>query len=140
MKFYIKDEDGDEFEVEEVIAKKSEEDEDIDTMTNDDNDIYELTSEEITALKSLAAVAKDLIALVKTDSDTTNNEDIDEDIDDDIDKEEVIETDEDTTNMKKVGDAKKSIGRIERKQKRVDDSLEDEVSIAWAKRYNGGNH
>ena len=139
MKFHIKDEDGKEFEVEEVIEKKSEEDED--SIPETDDESASLTPEEIKSLKSLAAVATELVALV------TNKTD-DEDNDDDIHKEgeeeeeEVIETDDCDSmyGMKKVGDAKSSIGKIERKAKYVEDSIEeDEISKAWAKRYGGNN-
>lgn len=143
MKFHIKDEDGKEFEVEEVIAKKSEEDED--PIPAADDDTPSLTSEEIASLKNLAAIAGDLVALVKGKteaSDEDKDEDDDEPIadEDEEEEEEVIETDDcdSTSGMKKVGDAKSSIGKIERKSKRVEDSVEeDEVSKAWAKRYGG---
>lgn len=141
MKFHIKDEDGKEFEVEEVIAKKSEEDEDPIPAADDDSPA--LTSEEIASLKSLAAIAGDLVALVKGKTETDEDEEDDPEMtaDEDEEEEKVIETDDcDTTSgMKKVSDAKKSIGKIERTPKRVEDSVEeDEVSKAWAKRY-GGN-
>lgn len=139
MKFHIKDEDGKEFEVEEVIAKKSEEDED--TIPAADDDSPSLTSEEIASLKSLATIADELVALVKGKTAAYENEDKeDESIDNEDEEEEVIETDDcdSTSGMKKVSDARTSIGKIERTPKRVEDSVEeDEISKAWAKRYGG---
>lgn len=145
MKFHIKDEDGKEFEVEEVLAKKSEEDED--PIPAADDESPSLTSEEIASLKSLAAIAGDLVALVKGKTET-GDEDEDEDNngptadEDEEEEEEVIETDDcDSVHGKRnVGDARSSIGKIERNSKCVEDSVEeDEISKAWAKRYGGSN-
>ena len=43
----------------------------------------------------------------------------------------------DTDEKVKGCDSKKSFGAIERKKKNIDDSLTDEISEAWAKRYGG---
>ena len=61
-----------------------------------------------------------------------------EEVDEDID-EEIIDTDEELRkDSKKRRDSKSSVGAIERKRVRQDDSLTDEIADAWAKRY-GGN-
>lgn len=140
MKFHVKDEDGKKYEVEEIEEKTIAEDDDPIPATTEDDDSPSLTSEEIVALKSLAAIAGDIAALVKGRAETDDeDETLDDEDEDEEEEEEVIETDDcATSGMKKVGDAKKSIGKIE-KRAQVNDSIEeDAVAAAWAKRY-GGN-
>ena len=144
-KFHVKDEDGEVFEVEEfdettpapatdpAPASKPE--------VNDDNG---LSDDEISALKSLAAIAPKLMKLVENTADACEDED-EEKLDDECkdptvdDKdeqiEEVIDTDEET----KPRDSKKSFGAIER-QRKSHDSIGNSLDVesAWAKRY-GGN-
>lgn len=140
MKFHVKDENGEVFEVEEIEetpAKKDEEPQ----KTHDEG----LTEEEISALKGLAAVAEKLMKLVaETQDECGKDEDEDEDEeteDEEIDKdeqiEEVIDTDE-TEEKAKSRDSKKSVGAIEKRTK-TDDSLTDSLDVesAWAKRYGG---
>lgn len=134
MKFRIKDEDGKDYEVEEILEKKSEEDaEEVGTVEK-----VELSEDEIKALKTLAAKANDLLALL--DSTTQTDEEEEEKVEDE-DEEEVMDADEEvveTCEEKTTHDSKSAFGSLSSKKYRVDDSLEDEVSAAWAKRY-GGN-
>ena len=137
-KYLVKDEDEGLVvtELDEEPEKKTE-DEDIDEEVHDDD---ALTPEEISALKSLAAVASDLVALVEKSKTSDEDEEIDdedeelEDEDEDAlldeDEEEVIETG-------KAHDSKKSFGAIQRKSKPKDSLEDDEVADAWAKRYGG---
>lgn len=152
MKFRIKDEDGNDYTVEEVIEKETtdaEEEMEVETKDSDS-----LTPEEITALKSLAANAAKILELLTVEEkeheenpelvDEDEEEDEDEIMDEDEDEddlvddedEEVIETEE----RKITNDSKKSYGSIERKKKRHLDSMVDHVSEAWTKRYNGGRN
>lgn len=133
-KYLVKDEDEGLVvtELDEELEKKTE-DEDIDEEVHDDD---ALTPEEISALKSLAAVASDLVALVEKSKTSDEDEEIDdEDEDEDAlldedEEEEVIETG-------KAHDSKKSFGAIQRKSKPKDSLEDDEVANAWAKRYGG---
>ena len=139
-KYLVKDEDEGVIvtELDEEPEKKTE-DEDIEEEVHDDD---ALTPEEISALKSLAAVAPDLVALVEKSKTSDEeeivdeeeledeNEDEDEDALLDEDEEEVIETG-------KAHDSKKSFGAIQRKSKPKDSLEDDEVANAWAKRYGG---
>lgn len=136
-KYLVKDEDEGLVvtEIDEEPEKKTE-DEDIEEEVHDDD---ALTPEEISALKSLAAVASDLVALVEKSKTSDEDEEIDdeeelEDEDEDAlldeDEEEVIETG-------KAHDSKKSFGAIQRKSKPKDSLEDDEVANAWAKRYGG---
>lgn len=136
-KYLVKDEDEGLVvtELDEEPEKKTE-DEDIEEEVHDDD---ALTPEEISALKSLAAVASDLVALVEKSKTSDEDEEIDdeEELDDedenallDEDEEEVIETG-------KAHDSKKSFGAIQRKSKPKDSLENDEVADAWAKRYGG---
>ena len=149
MKKYLVRDGETEYEVTEVEEKPKDEDvieneeEVVETKTEDDESA--LSAEEIAALKSLAAAAPKLLAMVKgnetedEDEDdkglVTCDEDEDEtDIDVDCDDEEIEKIPE----TKPTRDSKRSFGAIERKPKvRADDSLVDEVSDAWAKRYGG---
>ena len=137
-KYLVKDEDEGLVvtELDEEPEKKTE-DEDIEEEVHDDD---ALTPEEISALKSLAAVASDLVALVeksKTSDEDEEIDDEDEELEDedeeallDEDEEEVIETG-------KAHDSKKSFGAIQRKSKPKDSLVDDEIADAWAKRYGG---
>ena len=147
MKFHIKDEDGKDYTVEEIIEKETQ-DEDIKEKTETVEKI-ELSDEEIKALKSLAAVSDKLIALVSeqtTDEDTTEEVEEDEDEDEDI-----IEDEDENEDMKetvittKSCDSKKSFGSLEKSKKVIDDSLADDISAKWQERYkrsekNGSNY
>lgn len=138
MKFHIIDEDGKRFEVEELENKEVEEvkDEDEEVMEH-----VELTTDEIAALKKLAAVADKLIGL----TDVHDKDEMHEDLEDEDevhyeekeDEEEVIDTDED---MKGCRDSKSSATSTERRKASFDDSFTvNEIDDAWSKRYNGGN-
>lgn len=140
MKFYIKDEDENMYEVEEV---KSQNDGCGTTVANDDE--AQLSSDEITALKSLAAVADKLMKLLDVEAEEHAATSETEAEDDDGNEEQVYDTDEDIdeetkTVIKKASDSKKSFGAIE-KRKFADtsyDKHEEDIANAWQKRY-GGN-
>lgn len=141
MKFKIKDADGNDYEVEEVEEEKVEEK-------------PELTSEEIVALKTLAATAPNIMKLLdveKKEHEAVEDEDKDEDedeediekrVDVDLDDEDADE-DEDKlieTEVKKIKkDSKKSFGSNEKRKTKDSVNLDDEIAAAWSKRY-GGNY
>lgn len=142
-KFHVKDKDGEVFEVEELDTDASATNSapESNSEVNDENS---LSDDEISALKSLAAIAPKLMKLVEDTADACEDKD-EEELDDECEDptvddkdeqiEEVIDTDEET----KPRDSKKSFGAIERKKKShdsIDNSLD--VESAWAKRY-GGN-
>ena len=147
MKFHIKDEDGKDYTVEEIIEKETQ-DEDIEEKT-ETVEKMELSDEEIKALKSLAAVSDKLIALVSeqtTDEDTTEEVEEDEDEDEDIIEDEDEDEDmKETVITTKSCDSKKSFGSLEKSKKVIDDSLADDISAKWQERYkrsekNGSNY
>ena len=142
MKFFVKDEDNETFEVEEIEENPTKE-----VTTEVEAKDEALSAEEIAALKKLAAVADKLIGMCTTsdeDESDEDNEDVDVDVDtdedEDEDKEEVLDTDEDDDEVIKPRDSKKSFGSIEKKRKAVSavDSQQESIAEAWAKRY-GGN-
>ena len=140
MKIVVKDEEGKTYTVEELIEKEAEKPAE---EPKKDEVPAALSDDEVASLKKLAACADKLVALLDVEKDeheeqpgVTDEEedDIEKDEDEEL-KDEVIETDK----MRK--DSKSSFGSIEKKKAaKVDDSLEDDISAAWAKRYsNGGN-
>lgn len=139
MKIVVKDEEGKTYTVEELIEKEAEKPAE---EPKKDEVPAALSDDEVASLKKLAACADKLVALLDVEKDeheeqpdVTDEEDDGEKDEDEELKDEVIETDK----MRK--DSKSSFGSIEKKKAaKVDDSLEDDVSAAWAKRYsNGGN-
>lgn len=134
-KFYITDDDGSQYEVEEI--NELSDDDDISLNQNDED---ELTSDEISALKRLASISDKLIALLQTSSNDSEDEDLElTDEDEDEDEEQVIDTDEEPRRLTKDSkyQTKKSVAALERRTVKTDDSLLDEVADAWAKRYGG---
>ena len=116
-KFYVRDADGEEYEVEEV--------EEVEELDEGKNEVTEtaLTADEIAALKKLAKVADRLIAIVETaEEEPVADEETEEKT------EEVIET--------KTNDSMRSFGAIETK-KVVDEAIDNGVDDAWTKRYGG---
>ena len=116
-KFYVRDADGEEYEVEEV--------EEVEELDEGKNEVTEsaLTADEIAALKKLAEVADRLIATVETaEEEPVADEEPEEKT------EEVIET--------KTNDSMRSFGAIETK-KVVDEAIDNGVDDAWTKRYGG---
>ena len=116
-KFYVRDADGEEYEVEEV--------EEVEELDEGENEVTEsaLTADEIAALKKLAEVADRLIATVETaEEEPIADEEPEEKT------EEVIET--------KTNDSMRSFGAIETK-KVVDEAIDNGVDDAWTKRYGG---
>lgn len=147
MKFRIKDEDGNQYIVEEdkrddiIDSDEDIVEESVEAIEKvDDADENALTSDEITALKQLAAIAPKLMAMVNGEV-TDADEDIEEDVESES-TEEIIDTDEtleEEEDKKLTTDSAKSFGSIEKRTKRsVDDSLNDDISAAWQKRLNGG--
>lgn len=143
-KYFIKDEDGMEYKVEEVEETHDEE-----TLPQEDGckDELGLSDDEIAALKSLAAVADKLVAMVQDVHDEDVEEESSDIVDEDEDKEEekLIDTDEeedDDDDKKKAHDSKASVGSIEKKKStKATDSYDDaqlEIAKAWNARYNGG--
>ena len=138
-KYFIVDSDGNEFNVEEQLdAEETEvfEEKKFESPVEDE----EITPEEISALKRLAAVADKLVALVET-SDACGK---DEDEEEEVEEEEIIDAEEEefreeeiVDTDKKARDSKRSLGAIEKKRVRQDDSLNDPIADAWAKRYGG---
>ena len=140
MKFFVKDEDNETFEVEEIEETPAKE-----VTTEVEAKDEALSAEEIAALKKLATVADKLIGMCTTSDEDESDEDVDVDVDADTDededgKEEVLDTDEDDDKVIKPRDSKKSFGSIEKKRKAVStvDSQQESIAEAWAKRY-GGN-
>lgn len=158
MKFRIKDEDGNQYIVEEDKREDIVKDEDDIIEENveaieelKDEDAAALTPDEITALKQLAAIAPKLMELANpsvTDEDEVEEEidedDTEEEFDNELteeDKEQVVDTDEvvEEEEKKMTTDSAKSFGSIEKRKASIaDNSLNDEVSAAWQKRLNGG--
>lgn len=141
MKFNVRDEDGNKFEVEEVTKQPDAGDcggqlpQNEPAKATDD----ELSVEEIASLKKLASVAEKLISLIPADNAgqepaTTGDEDEDED---DDEEETVVETGDCGAMPAKKDSLKKSVGANESKTRAEDSVVEDAVSEAWAKRYGG---
>ena len=138
-KYKILDEDGNVMTIEEEEDIK--EKDACAGQVNDDE--MSLTSDEISALKSLAGVADKLMALINkdvADEDAEEKSDNEEEIEEDED-EEIVDTDEDVEEaiVKKTTDSRRSVGAIEKRQKAADSAFdkENEIAQAWAKRYGG---
>lgn len=145
MKFKIKDEDGRNYEIEEIETNDdAPEVSEITTVEKKE----ELTPEDVITLKKLIEVAPKLIKLlaVEEKEHTENPELVDEDMDEDEEEETTEVEDEEEEEEKeeiletKTHDSKKSIGSLEsKKATKLDDSLDScSVEKAWTKRY-GGN-
>ena len=137
MKFRIKDEDGKDYEVEEILEQKSEDDaSEAETIEITNN---ELSDEEIKVLKELVAKAPEILNLLNVEKKEheENPELLDEDEEySDEEKEEYSDENEEVIETQ-THDSKSSFGSLVSRKTSVDDSLEDEVSEAWAKRYGG---
>lgn len=139
-KFRITDEDGREYEVEKLESEEKD-------IKDDDTPVeVELTSEEKTALKQLAAKVPELLKLLEVENkehEAVAAADEDKEIETNLIKEgeeKVVDTDE--IGKEKVGmtDAKKSFGSIAKNTVKDSayDNKQNEIAEAWAKRYNGG--
>ena len=131
-KFYVRDADGEEYEVEEINECHDDE-----TMEATET---ALTADEIAALKRLAGVADKLLATLETSDEET--QDPDETLkDEDVGEEEKMEDEEKTEEVieTKTCDSRRSFGAIEKRKAVVDDSLNTDIDDAWAKRYGGRN-
>lgn len=132
MKYRVKDNDR-EYEVEEIVS-----DDEVEEAIEPTDDDQSLTSDEIAALKAIAKAAPQLMELIKKSG--TSDEDIEEE---EEEVEEVTDEDEEEEEEEEKipkHDSKSSYGSIEKKSKKIDDSIvEDEIASAWAKRYGGTN-
>ena len=136
-KFFVRDADGEEYEVEEI--KECHDDDVIEEISETEEQPEALTNEEIVALKRLAAVADRLLSTVNTEDEDPEMID-DEDEEKDIADEEVTEEKkEEVVDTTKTRDSRKSFGAIEKRKATVDDSLNTDIDDAWAKRYGGRN-
>ena len=136
-KFFVRDADGEEYEVEEI--KECHDDDVIEEVSETEERPEALTKEEIAALKRLAAVADRLLSTVNTEDEDPEMID-DEDEEKDIADEEVTEEKkEEVVDTTKTRDSRKSFGAIEKRKATVDDSLNTDIDDAWAKRYGGRN-
>ena len=136
-KFFVRDADGEEYEVEEI--KECHDDDVIEEVSETEEQPEALTNEEIAALKRLAAVADRLLSTVNTEDEDPEMID-DEDEEKDIADEEVAEEKkEEVVDTTKTRDSRKSFGAIEKRKATVDDSLNTDIDDAWAKRYGGRN-
>lgn len=136
-KFFVRDADGEEYEVEEI--KECHDDDVIEEVSETEEQPEALTKEEIAALKRLAAVADRLLSTVNTEDEDPEMID-DEDEEKDIADEEVTEEKkEEVVDTTKTRDSRKSFGAIEKRKATVDDSLNTDIDDAWAKRYGGRN-
>ena len=139
-KFIIKDDDGKQFEVtEETVDEEPEAKSEEQPEVHDDEG---LTADEITALKSLAAKAEDILKLLEVEAKEHATSDEDENVitDEDVESEAHDMTeDEDEETVIKTADSKKSIGSIEKKKNvMTNDSIEDTetaIAQAWADRF-----
>ena len=139
-KFIIKDDDGKQFEVtEETVDEEPEAKPEEMPEVHDDEG---LTADEITALKTLAAKAEDILKLLEVEAKEHATSDEDEDVitDEDVEAEDADMTeDKDEETVIKTADSKKSIGSIEKKKNvMTNDSIEDSetaIAQAWADRF-----
>lgn len=140
-KFFVRDEDGEEFDVREVTEKETEEIKEYPEA---------LTGDEIKAIKMIAGLADKLAELVKKSEaekveekeevEETEKEEIeDEEIEEKEEYEKAEEKEELVDTDRKACDSRRSFGAIEKKKTRtVDDSAyELDVCDAWNKRYGG---
>lgn len=128
-KFHVKDDEGNEYVVEEQSAASSE-------LTPSQ---LELSQDDIVSLKKLALMADKLLALCEQqdDGEKIPEKDPEEQIEQDSKEQE---TNEEVVNTDKVGDSKASFGSIQKKKKTQDSiDIEESIAQAWAKRYGGNN-
>lgn len=153
MKFRIKDDYGENYEVEEIQDDDFAETEEIDeTITDDDiimenEDVHDeaLSDDEISALKRLASVADKLIALLPSDDEIHDEDEIEEEEEiTDADEEEEIDetiTDEDESEEEEVIDTNPigdSFGSLERRRRKSKDSKMDnqeKIANKWQQNY-----
>ena len=137
-KFRIKDEDGRDYTVEEMIEEKTE---DAEESLPEAPAPVALSEDEIVQLKELLSVKPQLMELLSKKEEVADEEpeeeeeeglEVEEEEDDEIadDGEEVIETEKNIAH-----DSKQAFGAIEQ-HTTVDDSLNDDVNVAWANKYN----
>ena len=138
MKFRVKDDDGRDYVIEELEEEKVVPPEEV----KDEGE--GLSADEIVELRKLLEAAPKIYALleVKEEKEEVVDEDIEEEKDEE-EEEEITDSEDEEEEEKiletKSCDSKKAFGSIEKNTKtQVDDSLEDNVSDAWSKRYNGG--
>ena len=136
-KFFVRDADGEEYEVEEI--KECHDDDVIEEVSETEEQPEALTNEEIAALKRLAAVADRLLSTVNTEDEDPEMIDDEDEEKDTADEEVTEEKKEEVVDTTKTRDSRKSFGAIEKRKATVDDSLNTDIDDAWAKRYGGRN-
>lgn len=135
-RIYVKDEDGEEFDVREVEEIEE---------TEETGGEEELTGDEKKALKMLAGIADKLAEIVlknegeKEEEEVEETKEIEDEDEEEVEaEEEVAEKEELVDTDRKACDSRRSFGSIEKKKKSsVDDSIEESVNEAWSKRYGG---
>lgn len=134
MKFLIKDEEGKTFEIEEVEETKDNESciPGNKPEMKETKDEESLTSEEISALKALAAVSDKIVAFFSE----KETEDSKKDEEKETEKEKVVETESKDSKTELAS----AIGSTKSKDSNnvVTENLEEEICKAWANR--GGKH
>ena len=130
-KLFIKDEDEEIYEMEEIQAEPEVVEE------KRDEEIESLSADEIIKLKRLAGIADKLLEMFSEPKEEVREEEEEEEEeiveDEEIEEkkeEKVIETDS-------CRDSKKAFGSLESRTSSDNDVIEDQVSSAWAKRYGG---
>lgn len=132
MKFFVKDDEGREFDVEEITTEEVLlEEKPLDNESS-------LSEIEIEALKKLASVADKLVALV---AEKVDDEEPDDEVEEVEEAEEVEEDADEKVIDTKARDSRKSFGAIEKKRVALDslDDIQLEIADCWNKRFNGGN-
>lgn len=136
MKFLIKDEEGKTFEIEEVEETKDNESciPGNKPEMKETKDEESLTSEEISALKALAAVSDKIVAFFSEKE--TEDSKKDEKEEKETEKEKVVETESKDSKTELAS----AIGSTKSKDSNnvVTENLEEEICKAWANR--GGKH
>lgn len=139
--YYIKDENGSEFEITEKDASEEEKIEEIAKKDEEPVEVKEelvFNADEIAALKKLVPVADKLLKLleqeVNEEGHDLSDEEEDKLADEDEPKEEVVDTEEEKKELKKDS-LKSAYGSTMKLSSRDSlDDLEDKVAQAWAKR------
>lgn len=132
-KFHVKDDEGNEYVVEEQNS-------DISPETTSSQ--LELSQDDIASLKKLALMADKLLALCgqQDDGEKLPEEEPKEQIEQDSkEQEKEPGEEEEVVNTEKTNDSKASFGSIQKKKETKDSmDIEESIAQAWAKRY-GGN-
>lgn len=122
-KYLIKDEDNAIYEITEL-----EKDAEVETPEETKkDDALELTQEEIIVLKKLIPHVNEILALL-------NVEKTDDVVDEDKTQEQIVDTEEEKEQLK--DSVKSSAVSNKVKDSYIEDSINDDISSVWSKRYN----